>query len=307
MPPIEGRQVGIARPRQSLSCLVCRRRKVRCGREQPACSNCVRFREACEYESEPPDPADRQAKRKETRGSSQGETVSEGLSPIGTDVPFPDWSGHQPHLTTNIGTGVEAEEVSVHVSAGCKTVSGTLSNDRRNGNTISSGYHPLARTQPDSSNTFLPQFRPQSLSAASPNILSWHTYSQEDLRNPLQLATPALTTSTTEDSVSSPPQKRQRTTDHYELPQEPARAQGMILESPGQRQERIATSPDLEALDSDEDRPRSIGYLSIQNGGRIRHVDDMFWGLIRGHVSCHLEVKFIIVRNIAKWIAGIPL
>ena len=307
MPPIEGRQVGIARPRQSLSCLVCRRRKVRCGREQPACSNCVRFREACEYESDPPDPADRQAKRKNTRGSSQGEAVSEGLSPIGTDVPFPGWSGNQPHLTTNIGTGVEAEEVSVHASASCNALSDTLSNDRRNGSTISSANHHLARTQPDLSNTFLPQSRPQSLSAASPNILSWHTYSQGDLRNPLQLATPALTTSTTEDSVSSPPQKRQRTADHYELSQEPAKGQGTILGSPRQRQERNATSPDLEALDFDEDRPRSIGYLSIQNGGRIRHVDDMFWGLIRGHVSCHLEVKFIIVWSIAKWIAGVAI
>ncbi|PYH88730.1 hypothetical protein BO71DRAFT_413316 [Aspergillus ellipticus CBS 707.79] len=47
MPPPEPRQ--IKRPRLSLSCIVCRRRKVRCGREQPECANCVRMKENCLY------------------------------------------------------------------------------------------------------------------------------------------------------------------------------------------------------------------------------------------------------------------
>ncbi|KAJ5419975.1 hypothetical protein N7465_002494 [Penicillium sp. CMV-2018d] len=37
------------KPRLSLSCIVCRRRKVRCGREQPQCANCVRMKENCVY------------------------------------------------------------------------------------------------------------------------------------------------------------------------------------------------------------------------------------------------------------------
>ncbi|KAJ5490653.1 hypothetical protein N7453_011478 [Penicillium expansum] len=47
MPLSEPRQ--IKKPRLSLSCIVCRRRKVRCGREQPACANCVRMKETCVY------------------------------------------------------------------------------------------------------------------------------------------------------------------------------------------------------------------------------------------------------------------
>ncbi|KAJ5186081.1 Transcription factor [Penicillium cf. griseofulvum] len=39
----------IKKPRLSLSCIVCRRRKVRCGREQPDCANCVRMKENCVY------------------------------------------------------------------------------------------------------------------------------------------------------------------------------------------------------------------------------------------------------------------
>jgi hypothetical protein len=49
MPPPEPRQ--IKKPRLWLSCAVCRRRKVRCGREQPNCANCVRINENCVYKT----------------------------------------------------------------------------------------------------------------------------------------------------------------------------------------------------------------------------------------------------------------
>jgi hypothetical protein len=39
--------------RPSLSCSICRRRKVRCGKEKPACSACVRMNEHCEYDRAP--------------------------------------------------------------------------------------------------------------------------------------------------------------------------------------------------------------------------------------------------------------
>ncbi|KAJ5622723.1 hypothetical protein N7528_005955 [Penicillium herquei] len=49
MPFPEPRQ--IKKPRLSLSCIVCRRRKVRCGREQPECANCVRMKQNCVYQA----------------------------------------------------------------------------------------------------------------------------------------------------------------------------------------------------------------------------------------------------------------
>ncbi|KAJ5537720.1 hypothetical protein N7494_007199 [Penicillium frequentans] len=39
----------IKKPRISLSCIVCRRRKIGCGREKPECANCMRMKEACVY------------------------------------------------------------------------------------------------------------------------------------------------------------------------------------------------------------------------------------------------------------------
>lgn len=49
MSALEVRQV--KRPRLSLSCSVCRSRKVRCGREHPECTNCIRMNKKCVYES----------------------------------------------------------------------------------------------------------------------------------------------------------------------------------------------------------------------------------------------------------------
>lgn len=43
----------VSRPRPSLNCLTCRRRKVRCGREQPVCANCIRLNEPCRFETFP--------------------------------------------------------------------------------------------------------------------------------------------------------------------------------------------------------------------------------------------------------------
>ena len=43
----------ISRPRPSLSCETCQRRKVKCGKEQPTCSSCQRIGETCKYSSNP--------------------------------------------------------------------------------------------------------------------------------------------------------------------------------------------------------------------------------------------------------------
>ncbi|KAJ5390009.1 uncharacterized protein N7496_001077 [Penicillium cataractarum] len=41
----------VKRPRLALSCVVCRRRKVKCGKEKPQCHNCERLGEICSYDT----------------------------------------------------------------------------------------------------------------------------------------------------------------------------------------------------------------------------------------------------------------
>lgn len=60
--PSESRPITRLRP--SLSCLTCRRRKVRCGREQPACRNCVVMNVPCAYENQIRHLKDSRSKKK---------------------------------------------------------------------------------------------------------------------------------------------------------------------------------------------------------------------------------------------------
>lgn len=76
----------IKKPRLSLSCIVCRRRKVRCGREQPECANCVRMKENCVY---------RAMVRDESTGRVRP-VPPQDRDPIDStdahpDLPWPDW------------------------------------------------------------------------------------------------------------------------------------------------------------------------------------------------------------------------
>ncbi|OQE40828.1 hypothetical protein PENCOP_c005G02910 [Penicillium coprophilum] len=73
----------IKKPRLSLSCIVCRRRKVRCGREQPECANCVRMKDNCVYRAMVRDESTgrvRPLSPKEVRGSDAR-----------PDLPWPCW------------------------------------------------------------------------------------------------------------------------------------------------------------------------------------------------------------------------
>lgn len=52
MAPSESCQKSITGSRPSLCCGLCKRSKVRCGKERPFCANCVKKSEACKYEYE---------------------------------------------------------------------------------------------------------------------------------------------------------------------------------------------------------------------------------------------------------------
>ena len=282
MPSAEPRQIGITRPRQSLSCVVCRRRKVRCGREQPACSNCIRIEVVCEYESDPPDWASRQVKRKQTGSTSRPEAAPS--PPAINEAPLSSWAAQQSHppppsQAFNIGLGIEIDESSRHHTARHCSPSASTS--------------VLSRSQAptDVNNPFVPSARPQRVSLPSETLPTWDTSSREDDGHPLQLVTPSLTASTAGDSGFLPSPKRRRTAETYAC----ANGQDAVLEEPTRRQKEAGASADFAASHFGEVSPRPIGYLSVQKGGCIRHVDGAFWGLIKGHVRPCLNSELLFV------------
>ena len=279
------------RPRQSWSCVVCKRRKVRCGKEQPACANCVRNNGACAYENNSTDWASQQAKRKHTSGPSHNEAAP---SPPATEEPLSVWAAQQrnspPSQTFSIASQIEAEETSNLHTPRHYSVPASSSLDRQHGN---HNDRPFSQTLTDIGSSFFPSSRPQDLSLASKSVASWEMSSQEDCGHPLQLATPSLTSSTTGNSALLTSPKRRRTADHHAS----ASSRDVVLEDPTHREKRMRASEGLATSDAGEDTFRHVGYLSIKNGGRIRHVGDTFWGLIKGYVS-----RYPILGSLLFWI-----
>ncbi|KAJ5951547.1 Transcription factor [Penicillium vulpinum] len=83
MPLPEPRQ--IKKPRLSLSCIVCRRRKVRCGREQPECANCVRMKEHCVYRAMVRDESTGRVRPISPQNKDSRDADAR------PDLPWPDW------------------------------------------------------------------------------------------------------------------------------------------------------------------------------------------------------------------------
>ncbi|KAL3492159.1 hypothetical protein BJX62DRAFT_236596 [Aspergillus germanicus] len=104
----------IKRPRVSLSCMVCRRRKVRCGREHPQCANCVRMKEKCLYNLTTHD---------ELMGrADQLAVAAQDKSPRGLEPHMQEltWAHWVPGGTGNrIGPGDEPQSPSAGAPAAC--------------------------------------------------------------------------------------------------------------------------------------------------------------------------------------------
>lgn len=87
MPLSEPRQ--IKKPRLSLSCIVCRRRKVRCGREHPECANCVRMKENCVYRAIVRDESTGRVRPVSPQGGNPRDSTDAHL-----DLPWPHSGRH---------------------------------------------------------------------------------------------------------------------------------------------------------------------------------------------------------------------
>ncbi|OBT81280.1 hypothetical protein VE02_10150 [Pseudogymnoascus sp. 03VT05] len=87
----------ITRSRPSLNCLPCKRRKIKCGKQRPACFHCKRLNESCVYELFPPQTTNYQRNQKRRRTSP--ENAQDGIAEA-TNIPFPALHAqHLPHLS----------------------------------------------------------------------------------------------------------------------------------------------------------------------------------------------------------------
>ena len=286
MPPSEARQ--ITRPRPSLSCVVCRRRKVRCGREQPACGNCVRIQETCEYEGDARDGSGPQAKRKPISPATTDEArTSKTMSGPPEDSRVA-WS------ETDESPAFAHQTYSAEASAGPNTLSRHLNNVspatpsayHRTESGVHGTDHVLSPTT--STNTtgraFKPQAKPRVLGHTHFTQTSWDASSKDGYDDSLQLS-PSTTAVSHQKHGTGASRKRPRT------PLGPTQQQELIANSvPMQglsHNHQRASKPAINdlAIEARESAVQTPGYLSVQNGGQVRYVGKNYWALIDGHVS----------------------
>lgn len=285
----------ITRPRPSLSCGTCRRRKVRCGREQPACNNCVRTREVCAYENERLDQSGSSAKQKSGKKQNTSREPDQGQDIIASREA---WTGTtkepsspapaQQHRTDSMleesGGSEISRDIAPYPTSPFLSVHGGGDRD----SIISSDALPL-------NGHFSPFVKARSHQSndTSAILLEWNTTVQA-ARNPTSSPRDSANYSnsaTTPNSVHDrsttarkhshtplqllQPQKHDlsdSTTDNYGtcLPDIPSRSS---------KNSRVAT------FDNAADNFLFSGHLDAQNPSRTQYSQSTFWALLRGHVS----------------------
>lgn len=265
----------ITRPRISLSCVVCRRRKVRCGREQPACSNCVRINEACEYEADVRDRSRSQAKPSSTSSALREETSTSRQGSAPSEDAWAKWT--ERNTSAGYSHQTRFEEASVDKREPFKP--STLPQDA---STSTSTSASASASVPASTSTYSPnESSPHGeCIVSSQNLRPSRGISLEfSARDPNQSSSAVLPH--TNHLPGSGAIRKRPWTEVDPTPQREYSANDVWTQDPSQP----FSSTAKETPATEETAMLTMGYLSVRRGGRVRHVGDAFWGLIKGHVS----------------------
>ncbi len=279
MLPSEARQQGLTRPRPSLSCGVCRRRKVRCGKERPFCANCVKTPEVCKYDYDFHRPFPQEATTNLINGDTRGEAEATESTAQPSATSLPNSAVHQ--HTQSSKSHIPYDRTSTVVDPQLEDRAGSAyplspfssENDRHGGG----DRHPSQAHAANSSLTFA-QTRPQA--NPSQEMPTWERAQSnaEDSRQRIDL--PAKS-NTIYKPTFEPPRKRHRSPEPLSESQE--RENDLEETQDPAMHKRKRTHP--AAIYSSKSEVRPSGSLSMQRGGLSRFVANTFWGLVKGHVS----------------------
>ena len=280
----------VRRSHPSLSCVICRRRKVRCGREQPACNNCVRIQEICEYEADVRDRSTAQAKHKLSRGPVRGEASPSRPNPRVTEE---TWSGRAEKegnpIDVNKGGSLSKPTMTID-----KILSASSSSDQLRANSSQSSNPTLSQTSLSrGSDLYILQSGPPDLGSEAPIVLSGDISATEDLRLACRMTEPSIVDTAIRELGSETPRKRPRASSGPAPLKRSSNSHNPVQPLPANREDSIWTSTDDRNSEGRECNVHSPGYLSIRSGGQIRHVGNGFWGLITGHVSFRINMDWL--------------
>ncbi|OJZ82061.1 hypothetical protein ASPFODRAFT_51749 [Aspergillus luchuensis CBS 106.47] len=253
MPPPKPRQT--KRPRLSLSCIVCRRRKVRCGREHPQCANCVRMKENCVYKNMVRDEFTGRVRQASPSPAPQGDN-SNGRESLVNDSEERKggftWS-HWPSQDSGNVIGLSDE---APLPRG--TVSLTATPPQRHPTKARCDASAVPHQRLSSSMlTPAPLSRQQQVDLQYPTVPSW-------------------------DEVTQLPENHQ------------ASARAGKSRTPSASQDAataVSASTTAPSVSINHQYLTSSDYLSVRRGARARYIGQAFWGFVAGKVSAAQRCK----------------
>ena len=271
-----------ARPRPSLNCKTCRRRKVRCTKERPACHSCVRTKDICEYDND------------------QCQSAKDSDKAIGSQAPK---SGDDDWVNWTVQEFADRP-------AGSSNTTTLEDQSCRPDHPPDRQVVPLSPVYSTPSDGAYATLDPSGeIGSSAENI--WHTHLTEmDHTFSTEMAwmnTPlSLANSRSSDVVQN--QTRQSNSKNssspYQQTDQLRKRPRQSVESVPEKVQAINASPMMSGQDEgarestkaschayrdlsahDQQDMRIPGFLSTRNGAFIRHVNPMFWAYVKGNVS----------------------
>lgn len=271
-----------ARPRPSLNCKTCRRRKVRCTKERPSCHSCIRTKDICEYDNNQCQSGKGCDRTSGIQGTKSGDddwvnwtiqefadrpTQSSNTTTSIDQTCRPDHSS-DPQVVplspaySSPSDGVYASlDPSGEIGPSADNIWDTHLNEMDHTFSTQMAWVNTPPPPGNSRNSELGQTQTQQ--SNSKNSSSPYPQSDHLRKRPRQ-------------SIESVPEKLQA------INFSPMRSG---QEDGGRESNKASNHAYRDAAASDQHDTRIPGYLSTRNGAFVRHVNPMFWAYVKGNVS----------------------
>ncbi|KAL8688171.1 MAG: hypothetical protein Q9218_005853 [Villophora microphyllina] len=282
------------RPRLSLNCFTCRRRKVRCTKERPSCNSCLRTKDVCVYDEDAWETAKSQAKNKQAGRKSTSKSQSKNRGSSTQDENWVNWTTKpfEPGSSRESPLDVTAEHSSCSESSlklAKKSTSRTHpdSNDGTQGNIDASNLPTSA-----ADDMFFPSLN--NLYSDFPTPPSWgnsHTVDLMDTADLFHGQVPLLSPEMNHESDHQHPRTLKRP--HTPNESSTQRVRSSVVELPITISEKVTAAPNTPTK-LEEDRqitgigtqdPPTAGLVSVRRGARVRYANPAFWAYVKGYES----------------------
>ncbi|KAI4248638.1 MAG: hypothetical protein LQ352_005876 [Teloschistes flavicans] len=277
------------RPRLSLNCFTCRRRKVRCTKERPSCDSCLRTKDVCVYDEDAWETARSQPKKKQAPRKTTTKNQSKNRPRSTQDQDWVNWttdpakqaspreSPEDPNLEHS-----SSSENSLKATEDSTSRTTPAANEATRGDAVASD--PPTSAADDMSLPNLTNIYDDFTTSSS--WANAHLIDLIDLPDfGQEVILPSPDVSPVSDRQHPRALKRSRTPTDIPI----QRVRSSMISLPRRMSDKVIATPSGQSsLDDDrlvtQDLPTS-GFFSVRPGARVRYANPTFWAYVKGYDS----------------------